>query len=113
MHSVAGVAEGRGLFRSVKGRSMAAGLMCGSGCESLLQVPQPAALFFNDCQHVAAQLLSLPYAYAPSLAQLAPSAPTHFIDAALRLRAAGSAVLDAQVPAPALSLSHASLSRTR
>ncbi|KAK9905917.1 hypothetical protein WJX75_008898 [Coccomyxa subellipsoidea] len=62
-----------------------------------LQVPQPAALFHNDCQHVAMQLLSLPYLFAPALAQLAPSAPSHFIDAALRLRTAGAAVLDAQV----------------
>ncbi|CAL8471952.1 g11494 [Coccomyxa elongata] len=61
-----------------------------------LQVPQPAALFHNDCQHVAAQLLSLPYLFAPRLAQLAPSAPSQFIDAALRLRAAGTAVLEAQ-----------------
>ncbi|EIE23685.1 hypothetical protein COCSUDRAFT_63210 [Coccomyxa subellipsoidea C-169] len=60
-------------------------------------VPQPAALFHNDCHHVAAQLLSLPYLFAPALAQLAPSAPSHFIDSALRLRAAGTAVLDAQV----------------
>ena len=61
------------------------------------QVPQPAALFHNDCQHVAAQLLSLPYLFAPRLGQLAPSAPLQFIDAALRLRAAGTAVLEAQV----------------
>ena len=69
-----------------------------SGCIwRLPQVPQPAALFHNDCHHVAAQLLSLPYLFAPALAQLAPSAPSHFIDSALRLRAAGTAVLDAQV----------------
>jgi hypothetical protein len=62
-----------------------------------MQVPQPAALFHNDCQHLARELLTLPYQYAPALTQLAPSASAHCIEAAQRLRAAGAAVLDAQV----------------
>jgi hypothetical protein len=64
-----------------------------------VQVPQPAALFHNDCQHLARELLTLPYQYSPLLQQLAPSAAAHFIKAAQRLRAAGAAVLDAQVGA--------------
>lgn len=62
-----------------------------------VQVPQPAALFHNDCQHIARELLTLPYQYAPALTQLAPSAALQCIEAAQRLRAAGAAVLDAQV----------------
>lgn len=64
-------------------------------------MPQPAALFANDCAHVAEALLAAPYTYAPRLGQLAPSAPALFAGAALRLRAAGAAVLDAQVGGPA------------
>jgi len=66
-------------------------------CFGALQLPQPAALYHNDCQHIGNQMLSLPYIYAPKLAQLAPSAPAQLIDAAQRLKEAGSAVLAAQV----------------
>ena len=62
-----------------------------------LQLPHPAALYHNDCQHIGDQMLSLPYTYAPKLAQLAPSAPAQLIDAAQRLKEAGNAVLNAQV----------------
>lgn len=62
-----------------------------------MQLPQPAALFHNDCQHIGNQMLSLPYTHAPKLAQLAPSAPAQLVDAAQRLKEAGSAVLSAQV----------------
>ena len=62
-----------------------------------VQLPQPAALYHNDCQHIGNQVLSLPYTYAPKLAQLAPSAPAQLVDAAQRLKQAGSEVLSAQV----------------
>ena len=62
-----------------------------------VQLPQPAALYHNDCQHIGNQMLSLPYTYAPKLAQLAPSAPAQLVDAAQRLKQAGSEVLSAQV----------------
>lgn len=61
------------------------------------QVPQLAALFRNDCAHIAAALLGAPYCHEPNLARLAPSAPAAFLDAARRLRRAGTDVLDAQV----------------
>ena len=59
--------------------------------------PQPAALFANDCAHVAAALLALPHAFAPRLTCLAPSAPLRLVGAARRLRRAGADVLNAQV----------------
>ena len=74
--------------------------LSGCGCQFCLtaaQLPQPAALYHNDCQHIGNQMLSLPYTYAPQLAQLAPSAPAQLVDAAQRLKEAGSAVLSAQV----------------
>ena len=54
-------------------------------------------------------MLSVPYTYAPALAQLAPSAPAQLIDAAQRLKEAGRAVLSAQVgprASPGLSRHH-------
>lgn len=65
-------------------------------CDAL-QLPQPSALYHNDCQHLGNQLLSLPYTYAPKLAQLAPSAPAQLVDAAQRLKQAGANILAAQV----------------
>ena len=77
----------------------------------LYQVPQLAALFHNDCAHIAAQLLGLPYCYAPGLARLAPSAAPQLVSAAQRLRAAGAQVLDAQVRDTMRASSSAALPR--
>ena len=61
----------------------------------MLQVPQLAALFYSNCQHIAQQLLLLPHCY-PVLQQLAGRADSLAADA-LRLRAAGQACLDSLV----------------
>lgn len=59
----------------------------------VLQVPQLAALYHNDCCHVADQLLVLPYCYDPQLVHLAGQ-HVHFIAAARAVRAAGDACFD-------------------
>ena len=61
----------------------------------MLQVPQLAALFYSNCQHIAQQLLLLPHCY-PVLQQLAGKADS-LADDALRLRAAGQACLESLV----------------
>lgn len=55
-------------------------------------MPQLAALFHNDCSHVAGVLLSLPYCLAPGLQQLAGGNVT-FAQAAMQLRDSGKGLL--------------------
>ncbi len=60
------------------------------------QVPQMAAIFHNDCWHLASQLLVLPHCYSPRFEQLIGE-DTAFVAAALQLRQEGSACLARQV----------------
>eukprot|EP00891_Asterochloris_glomerata_P009601 jgi/Astpho2/9601/fgenesh1_pg.00146_%23_40_t len=62
-----------------------------------LQIPQLALLYHNNCQHVAHEVLLLPYAFSPHLDNVGGH-PVDFLDAARRLRQAGRESLDAQVP---------------
>ena len=61
-----------------------------------LQIPQLALLYYNNCQHVAHEVLLLPYAFSPHLDSVG-GRPVDFLDAARRLREAGRESLDAQV----------------
>lgn len=65
-------------------------------CALCLQIPQLALLYHNNCQHVAHEVLLLPYAFSPHLDNVGGH-PVDFLDAARRLRQAGRESLDAQV----------------
>ena len=65
-------------------------------CALCLQIPQLALLYYNNCQHVAHEVLLLPYAFSPHLDSVG-GRPVDFLDAARRLREAGRESLDAQV----------------
>ena len=60
------------------------------------QIPQLALLYYNNCQHVAQEVLLLPYAFSPHLDSVG-GRPVDFLDAARRLREAARESLDAQV----------------